>query len=156
MIEFNGECSNKCAEFIIVLLKRLILIIIAIIAIPLNIPTVYLTITYSKLCLLWFIIYIVLFLVIIFMKVPPSKYYKLVPSKVVINEDIMSIENEEFYFSRKCCDVKVVIDYGEWYFIKFYFPHKCQHFICEKALITQGTIEEFEKMFEGKIKRKYK
>ena len=38
--------------------------------------------------------------------------------------------------------------------IFFIFPYKSQRFVCQKDLLVQGTIEEFEAVFEGKIVRK--
>jgi len=51
--------------------------------------------------------------------------------------------------------VKKVYDYGEFYFISFYFGKISCYFICQKSLLTQGTIEDFEKLFDGKIVKKY-
>ena len=36
-----------------------------------------------------------------------------------------------------------------------YFPSQWSNCICQKDLIIEGTIEEFEKLFEDKIVRKY-
>lgn len=58
------------------------------------------------------------------------------------------------YGMRKIEDVKKVIDMGDWYIIDFYFPNKDGYFLCQKDLITQGTIEEFESLFADKIVRK--
>ena len=41
-----------------------------------------------------------------------------------------------------------------FYFIKFPFGKYSDKFICQKSLLTQGTLEEFEALFEGKIERK--
>ena len=51
-------------------------------------------------------------------------------------------------------EVKRVEDYGDFYRIIFYFPHCDRFCICQKDLITQGTIEEFEEMFAGYIVKK--
>jgi len=51
--------------------------------------------------------------------------------------------------------VKEIIDEGEWYFIIFKYDIT-DTIVCQKDLIIQGTIEEFEKLFEGKIKRNSK
>jgi len=53
-------------------------------------------------------------------------------------------------------DVKKVIDMGSCYYIKFYFPPEIATCFCQKDLLVEGTIEEFEKLFEGKIVRKTK
>ena len=57
------------------------------------------------------------------------------------------------YFERKPEDVKKVLDYGEFYEFRFYFPW-CFGVICQKDLLVEGTIEEFEQFFDGKIVRK--
>lgn len=49
-----------------------------------------------------------------------------------------------------------VIDGGEWYYLKTRFDQYgfvTSARVCQKSLITKGTIEEFEKFFEGKIVR---
>ncbi len=38
----------------------------------------------------------------------------------------------------------------------FYLPNFNRRFICQKDLITEGTIEEFEEIFKDKIVRKTK
>ena len=65
-------------------------------------------------------------------------------------------EKEDNYAGKEVIDVKKVIDKGNFYIILFYFPHKDVNFICQKDLIVEGTIEEFEELFEGKIVRKIK
>ena len=48
-------------------------------------------------------------------------------------------------------EIPYVYDYGEYYQIW----DRCLLYFCQKDLLVQGTIEEFEKIFEGKIIRKY-
>lgn len=50
--------------------------------------------------------------------------------------------------------VKKVVDYGDFYHLIVF--GKLSAYICQKDLITQGTIEDFEKLFEDKIVRKVK
>lgn len=40
---------------------------------------------------------------------------------------------------------------GDWYVIDFYFPYKNLFFICQKNLLIQGSIDEFERLFEDNI-----
>lgn len=49
-------------------------------------------------------------------------------------------------------EVKKVIDYGECYFI--IYTDVAQAIVCQKDLIKEGTLEEFETIFAGKIKRR--
>ncbi|MCL2822105.1 MAG: hypothetical protein FWD86_02775 [Firmicutes bacterium] len=52
-------------------------------------------------------------------------------------------------------NAKKVIDYGKWYHIIFSRRDEKKNYVCQKDLIVKGTIEDFERLFEGKIVRKY-
>lgn len=73
---------------------------------------------------------------------------------IVIESDIISAEGIQRSETRFLKDVKKVVDMGDWYKIYFYFPNKSNIFICQKDLIIQGTIDEFERLFQEKIVRK--
>ena len=49
-------------------------------------------------------------------------------------------------------EVKKVIDYGFCY--HFVFKRSDPYFVCQKSLLTQGSLEEFEALFEDKIVRR--
>lgn len=51
-------------------------------------------------------------------------------------------------------DVKNVYDHGEFYDLVFPFGKISGKFICQKNLLTEGTLAEFEALFDGKIVRK--
>ena len=59
--------------------------------------------------------------------------------------------NEEFFTLD---NVSVVEDYGDWYYFVF-TDYDNSTFVCQKSLAVGNTIEEFEKLFEGKIRRIY-
>ena len=48
-------------------------------------------------------------------------------------------------------NVESVVDYGSYYDIK-----NPRHIFCQKDLLTQGTLEDFEKLFADKLVRKTK
>ena len=50
--------------------------------------------------------------------------------------------------------VKGVRDFGEYYVLIFRDSGNFSQIICEKDLLTNGTIEQFEELFDGKIVRK--
>ncbi|MEG1609079.1 MAG: hypothetical protein RR348_04350, partial [Clostridia bacterium] len=82
----------------------------------------------------------------------PMKIINLyIPKKLTIDANIISLESEKTTVVKSVLKIKKIIDVGEWYQILFYFPYKDPYFICQKDLITKGTIEDFEKLFEGKI-----
>ena len=51
--------------------------------------------------------------------------------------------------------VKKVVDAGDWYYVVFKGGSINSAFVCQKNLLTKGTLDEFEKLFEGKLVRKY-
>ena len=67
---------------------------------------------------------------------------------------ILGNGNEEYKLISKA---KCLNDYGEFYEIVFPLSAGIsEDFICQKNLLTKGTLEEFEALFEGKIVRKSK
>ena len=60
------------------------------------------------------------------------------------------------YKCKSIIDIKEIRDMGTFYAVIFYFPSMDRRFICQKDLLVQGTIEEFEEIFKNKIVRKYK
>jgi hypothetical protein len=50
--------------------------------------------------------------------------------------------------------IKGVRDFGEYYVLIFRGLGNFSQIICQKDLLTNGTIEQFEELFDGKIVRK--
>ena len=79
----------------------------------------------------------------------------ILPSKIVFHENgHMESISKSFHWVKMVDNVAQVIDWGAWYEIKFIPSEKNPRFICQKDLLTVGTIEDFEKLFEGKLIRK--
>ncbi len=47
--------------------------------------------------------------------------------------------------------VKKVIDYGDFYYIQLPFLNLTNEVVCQKSLLTQGSMEEFEELFKDKL-----
>jgi hypothetical protein len=77
------------------------------------------------------------------------------PSRVKIDGSLIELEGKVLYARRDVSDVKVVYDEGSLYRIVFYLGYKCIGAICQKDLIVEGSIEEFEDIFKDKIRKKY-
>ena len=77
------------------------------------------------------------------------------PTRIAIDPKEILGEYRKGVAIRSINDVKKVIDMGEFYDIVFYSPNQWTNCICQKDLIIEGTIEEFEEMFKDKIERKY-
>lgn len=58
--------------------------------------------------------------------------------------------------SFKISKAKKVVDYGRYYYIFLYRLDPSKGIVCQKDLLIKGTLEEFEKLFDGKIIRKLK
>ena len=77
----------------------------------------------------------------------------LMPKKISINGKFIYYELSNTTIEKSLKKVRKVIDYGKFYLLKLSFP-QIGGYICQKDLLIQGTIEEFETIFEGKIVRK--
>lgn len=90
---------------------------------------------------------------------PLNGFYKSVPEKIIIDskQSIMETSGitEYCYKSVNFDEIKEILDLEKFYEFKFYGHAGSMFFICQKDLIIEGTIEEFEKQFESKIIRKY-
>lgn len=80
---------------------------------------------------------------------------EFLPKNIVIDDDYIRCKSDKQGEMKRICDVKKVIDYGEFYYIAFPAGKMSTNFICQKDLLVKGTLKDFEKLFEGKIKRKY-
>lgn len=102
------------------------------------------------------IVFPILFLIAIFMPYLKLKLSKdrFVPEHITINNGVIICVKDQFTDSLNVEQIKAVKDYGEYYTLTvagFFRPSA--HLICQKDLLTQGTIEEFEALFADKIKK---
>lgn len=149
MIVFSGKISQECEQVINKYETRHMRIMMGtVIAICIIFITI-IALTLSKL----FFIMLPVPLPLIFLMFPRKDTYKRMPRRVEIGEDYISIECDIYSQIEDFSSIKEVVDRGDWYHIVFYLPALCPYFICQKDLITQGTLEEFEKLFEDKLVR---
>ena len=73
-----------------------------------------------------------------------------------LKDEVIVHKNEKRERFHMLSSVKTVIDYGEWYYFVFNFSDRDPYFVCQKSLLTKGTLEEFEALFEDKIERRIK
>ena len=152
MVIFNGKVSIECRKFIFSKLRKiwcfsglfaLLITGCPIILIAKNNLVLYI---YMAIPICGFVL---------FCFIPKIMIRMYTFSKIDISNDYLLSNMGGKAQLRDISDVKVVVDWGEWYDIIFYFPYKSVGFICQKDLIVEGTIEEFEKLFEDKIVRKH-
>lgn len=148
MITFKGDISESCKEF----LKRQDLrgrwIIWSIIILILSAGIVFLAAIYD---------WIVLSFLFLPFLIVAGDYFSMpqnaklsYPKSITITNDEVWLECQSGTITRSLLDVKCVFDCGDWYYIQFYFPHH-KYFACQKNLLTEGTIEQFEELFKSNI-----
>ena len=148
MIVFKGEISKTCKKY----LKKQDLhgrwIIWSIIILILSAGIVFLAAIYD---------WIVLSFLFLPFLIVAGDYFSMpqnaelsYPKSITITKDEVWLECQSGTITRSLLDVKCVLDCGDWYYVQFYFPHH-KYFACQKDLIIEGTIEEFEEQFKGSI-----
>ena len=153
MIEFKGEITGECKKYMLKRSSNLGRLGGLIVAILFGIPSIIISVVWDP---IFFITLPVLVLFVFLAGCTPDKntHSSILPTKVLITTDMELIsESEVFHHIRMITDVKEVLDYGEWYHIFFYPEKRNGHFVCQKSLLSKGSIDEFEKIFEGKIIR---
>ena len=154
MFEFNGEISGKCKAFLIKKQIKMQLTVSLIVAFLFSVPTILAAVYWKTIAL---IMLIPLAALIIFSIIPPGK-----GSQKIFIPIQMIIDTEEETIIHKCVkmerfhmisSVKKVIDYGEWYYFIFEFADRDPYFVCQKDLLTKGTLDDFEALFGEKLER---
>lgn len=156
MIEFKGELTGRSKNYLLRKQIKLQLIVAIPISVVLCVLVFMLALYFKENIVL--LALLVPFSLVIGSSVTPSRGSQKVfmPKRVYIDmEDgtvVQECEKAERFHMIK--SVEAVMDYGEWYYLVFQFEDRDPYFICQKSLLTQGTLEEFEALFEGKIERK--
>lgn len=155
MIKFYGSISDINKNFII---KKEKFVFFAAFIVPISIGMILATIEAIKINLIWLIFYVPLlfFLAIPLFPLGNKAVDSMIPTKILINNEIISSEGNNFRCIKKLIEIKKIIDYGQFYQIYFKWPKKSYKFLCQKDLIVEGTLEEFENLFKDKIIRKNK
>ncbi len=150
MIEFKGEISVQSKN---VLFKYQIkgAIIWAVAIFIVFIPSlIYFTI-YIHNAFIYGLIIPTIFIIIFLIK-PLIKLDK--PKHIIIENESMNIMCEKSANVRRIDSIKKIIDYGNCYFVIFRFPHNYFSCLCQKDLLSNGTLEKFEELFQNYIIKK--
>ena len=95
-----------------------------------------------------------LFIIIpLLVRIPKSKREKIsiTPKKICIEDECIICMADKYEELRSISDVKSVLDHGDFYELIFQFGKTSEKFICQKNLIINGSLEEFELLFEDKF-----
>lgn len=155
MIVFNGYLSGTARNFFI---KRtnysdlFVLFFASVIVTPFTLPLCRLFDNYYFALTPMIVVLFVIVCNIVFNK----SMNKWIPKQILIEKDCVISISDKNVESKKIYDIKAIYEYDEFYYIAFPFGKITHGFICQKNLISKGTIFEFETMFKSKIIRKNK
>ena len=160
MIEFRGEQTGLCQRFMFKKYAKVQMITFLALAAFWAIPAILLsTLDAAVANLLSKLLFIAAVAQVILAFIPLGKFNRsLVLSKRIyidFEEGTIVRETEKEETFRMLSEIRTVLDHGEWYEIVFDFGNGARCYACQKGLLTQGTLEEFELLFEGKIERKF-
>jgi len=159
MIEFDGYIDGKSEKYFWrrnATFCQKILIVSTLLCFPL---ILLLSNVFGKPMVIVYMLFIVLIPLIPFCgRLPKSekRRNKFLPFNVCVCDDYIVVRTKIGIESRNIEDVKKIYDYGEWYAFIFPIGKVSINFICQKSLLSKGSLEEFESLFEGKIEDKTK
>ena len=152
MFEFYGCISQQNKQYINDQVTKGVLAFTSIFLCVLFIPIIIASITIH-----WTFLLLIILLLLLLPIVKFSKNEGVHPICIRISQDMIEMESEQYIFIQKeLYKVKKILDCGSHYIFCFSFPFLSKSFLCQKDLLTAGTIEDFEKCFEGQIVRKGK
>ena len=154
MIEFKGYLNGSAEKYFHkktrqvgrnILLAGMLILLPAIMSIGIRTKSWGLILAY---CSLFLIIPLLLLL-------PKSKKEKIAitPKRIFTEDGYIVCIADRYTESKLISEAKLLRDFGEFYEIVFPFGKVSDKFICQKELISKGTTEDFEMLFEGKIER---
>ena len=156
MIEFTGYLTGAAEKAFIKRQRKTSLTILGVM-VPLSLPTTFFVSVYllRDIRILYAILAVLLLWGVIAI-IPKGKkeHMSYLPKRIYVEETHIVCITENDSTSKLISDVKKVIDYGEYYILYFPFGKSYDGFICQKNLLTKGSLEAFESLFEGKLIKK--
>lgn len=154
MIEFRGRITGNAEKHFWKKSRKMVQIPFNLVWLVLLAPVLFITIMKE----LWtFLVAYGIFLLFInlVILIPKGKKERIAatPKLIYVEDGYIGFATDKWRDQRKITDVKVVRDYGEFYDIIFSFGKVSEYFVCQKDLLSEGTLEEFEALFKCKIER---
>ncbi len=156
MILFDGYLTGNANEFYIKKMmnagSKLLLILIAL-SIPMWVLLSTITNTFVEV-MIAVLVFSLLSPIIFRVCITKKEKQRINLKKVrICNGEIEAI-SEKTTISKPISKIKAVNDYGEFYEIVFPSVYITAVCVCQKNLLSKGSIEEFEALFNGMIVRK--
>ncbi len=145
MIEFQGELSEENKIKVLKFNAKVSRWIAIIVSVPFIIIDIIISLKIDLIYLIFLSLNVALFA---FAGIKPKgkELESLINYRVEINDETLIKETAERIFEIKLSDLKEIVDCGDSYLVYFNLP-RFGSIICQKNLITQGTIAAFEERF---------
>ena len=145
MIVFSGQMSEECKRYIIKQAKKSTFWQFIGLSLLGAIVTVAFAMSVHR-AIIWFLVPFGLLPLISALPLTRKERELYIPSKITIYLDsgVISWQSPSKQYTCNAKDAWKVLDAGSWYGI--FFGRKMS-ILCEKKLLTHGTIEEFEDFF---------
>lgn len=161
MIEFSGELSPRCQNYIRKYDNRhaifggLFSYVIALpVAIGMFVHMIQDKFSLAAILIITALMLFVLVLLPLANVKSKKEFAKMLPQRITIEDDgSVTLHRARHPIEQVMENVKDVRDYGDFYDINFALIGVTGLFVCQKDLLTEGSIEEFERIFEKKIIR---
>lgn len=157
MVEFSGYITGSAEKHYWKKSRRAVTIAMSLAALLVAVPFVVFSISSKNWEMLSIAVLGVVFVYsITFIPIGKKQRLDFTPSKIFVQDEYLVCVGKKFTESAAIEDVVKLVDYGEFYDLSFPFGKLNDKFVCQKSLLSKGTLEEFEALFEGKIIRKAK
>ena len=155
MVEFTGHLTGK-AEKRFVQKSRRIGLIFSSFAILFALPIAFLVgkfVLHDNAFIYAMLAALSILPIICFIPKGKKEHLSMLPKRIYTRDNHIVCVADKYTDSKLISDVTKVLDYGEFYELCFPFGKLSEKFICQKDLLSRGSIGEFEKLFKGKILR---
>lgn len=155
MIEFNGKLTGDAKKFFYkktVCIAIFVMLIGSLIGVITTIIAWYLYFNIFE----FYNILVGISVIVILSLLPCTMFIskKIIPQKITVKENFICSRTGFRTKTISKSDVKKVYDYGDYYYIVANFLNHSSIFVCQKDLLTKGTLKDFEMLFSGKIEKK--
>lgn len=154
MIEFNGYISGNAERHFWKISRKYVQKLMVFAFVLLLPPFVVVATKTQKFVILGaYFLFFIWCIAVTFIPKSKKEQKSLIPKRIFTESDYIISIADKYEEARNINDVRYVRDFGEFYEIVFPFGKVSEKFICQKDLLSKGSIEEFEDLFGDKIVR---
>ena len=146
MIVFRGTLNAECEEYVKSKLKKAMFIKAIVLSVMCTLPIVFLGIVLDSLFFLFLIAPLPIIIEALFNK----KSRKDRPEEIIIDDTCVEIKAHYSDRTIPLEKISALYDMGTWYKVNI-FNFFNTMLVFQKDLIVEGTLEEFETLFQDKI-----